>query len=323
MLIVSRRRLKDTDKKAWIDAVHCMHKSPTKHNKEFPATRNRYDDFVAFHVNATSWLPGTHNNGFFLPFHRYLMIIWENALRDECGYQGPTPWWDWSLDTPERGGHFNSSPVWDTVLGFGGDGKKVSNSSEEFRCLIDGPWAQYNASMTWKPKEPGFERCVERDFDWKLGEASGSPRETLNGLLERDRYANFSELDFAPWGFDVAQGGPHTIGHMAVGGEMSNLFTSTNDPLFWIHHGGVDNFWWRWQGRNQTRLKDVHRSVIDFHNEGEPVPEGRVFWVTKLTTPLFMVSGFAPVIPIRSVMDTLNENGDGFLCYKYDSDSYD
>ena len=104
---------------------------------------------------------------------------------------------------------------------------------------------------------------------------------------------------------------------------MANLFTSTNDPLFWIHHGGIDNFWWRWQGRNKTRLKDVHRSVIDFHKEGEPVPPGRVFWVTKLETPLRMVGKFAPVIPIKAVMDTLNEDGQGFLCYNYDSDSYD
>jgi hypothetical protein len=47
-----------------------MHNSPPKMKKLFPATRNRYEDFVAFHINATGWDPGTHNNGFFLPFHR-------------------------------------------------------------------------------------------------------------------------------------------------------------------------------------------------------------------------------------------------------------
>jgi Common central domain of tyrosinase len=104
---------------------------------------------------------------------------------------------------------------------------------------------------------------------------------------------------------------------------MANLFTSTNDPLFFIHHGGIDNFWWRWQGRNATRLKDVRRSVIEFHQEGERVPFGGAFWVTKLDTPMNMVGEFAPVIPIKAVMDTLNEDGQGFLCYKYDSDSYE
>jgi tyrosinase len=229
--------MKDEDKKSWIDAVHCMHRSPSKMNKFFPTTRHRYDDFVAFHINATGWDPGTHNNGFFMPFHRYdrhhvsmlialtpefsyLLWIWENTLRDECGYKGPTPWWDWSLDTPERGGHFNSSPIWDPVLGFGGDGKWVKNITEELRCVENGPWAQYNVSLTWKVDDPPIERCLERDFDTSLAEKSSSPKQVLKVLLQRDTYANFSELDFAPWGFDVKQGGPHITGHIAVGGEV-------------------------------------------------------------------------------------------------------
>jgi hypothetical protein len=108
---------------------------------------------------------------------------------------------------------------------------------------------------------------------------------------------------------------------------MSDLFTSTNDPVFWIHHGGIDNFWWRWQGRNKTRLKDIRRSVVTSHKEGEPIPvdmpRDTQFWLTRLNTNLAMVEEFAPVVPIKAIMDTLNEDGIGFLCYKYDSDSYD
>lgn len=228
--------MKDEDKKGWIDAVHCMHKLPSKMNQYFPAARHRYDDFVAFHINATGWTPGTHNNGYFLPFHRYasnavflsktdmnsyVLYIWENTLAAECNYHGPTPWWDWSLDTPERNGSFANSPIWDDKLGFGGDGIQVKNITEEFRCVEKGPWAQYNATLTWKPKEPGFERCIERDFDVSLGERSSSPKMVLNGLLARDKFATFSELDFGTKGFDRTQGGPHTTGHIAVGGEVS------------------------------------------------------------------------------------------------------
>jgi tyrosinase len=105
---------------------------------------------------------------------------------------------------------------------------------------------------------------------------------------------------------------------------MGNLYTSTNDPLFWIHHGGIDNFWWRWQGRNQTRLNDARRSVISFHQDGEPLPKsakGRDIH-TSLETEMTMVGRFAPVIPIKAVMDTINADGQGILCYVYDSDSY-
>jgi tyrosinase len=101
---------------------------------------------------------------------------------------------------------------------------------------------------------------------------------------------------------------------------MSDVYTSTNDPLFWLHHGGIDQFWARWQGRNETRLRDVHRSVIETQRPGKPLPEGVMEnTYTSLDTPIHMVGSFAPVIKVRQVMDILNENGEGFLCYKYDA----
>jgi tyrosinase len=101
---------------------------------------------------------------------------------------------------------------------------------------------------------------------------------------------------------------------------MSDVFTSTNDPLFWVHHGGIDQFWWRWQGRNETRLRDVHRSVFESQRPGKPLPEGvKEDVYTSLDTAIFMVGNFAQVIKIRQIMDTINENGEGFLCYKYDA----
>lgn len=130
------------------------------------------------------------------------------------------------METPERGGHFNVSPIWDPVLGFGGDGRVVKNISEEFRCVENGPWARYNVSLTSNPDDPLWDRCLERDFDNGLGERSSSPSKVLKGLLAFDKYANFSELDFAAWGEDPnaggpnETGGPHTTGHIAVGGEV-------------------------------------------------------------------------------------------------------
>ena len=101
---------------------------------------------------------------------------------------------------------------------------------------------------------------------------------------------------------------------------MADVYTSTNDPLFWLHHGGIDQFWARWQGRNLTRLHDIYRTVIEAHRPGKPLPEGVTEnTYTSLDTPLHMVGSFAPVIKIRQIMDILNENGEGFLCYKYDA----
>lgn len=85
------RRMTDPEKQSWIDAVHCMHQKPPKHQQFYSGVRTRYDDFVAFHINATKAVPATHNTGYFLPFHRYLLWIWENTLESECGYNGAQP----------------------------------------------------------------------------------------------------------------------------------------------------------------------------------------------------------------------------------------
>jgi tyrosinase len=76
---------------------------------------------VALHLNATNG--GIHNVGVFLPWHRLTVWTYESVLRNECGYTGAQPYWDYTLDTPEKGGRFNSSPIFDPVYGFGGGGK--------------------------------------------------------------------------------------------------------------------------------------------------------------------------------------------------------
>jgi tyrosinase len=150
--------------------------------------------------------------------------VWENVLHDECGYNGTTPWWDWSLDSPDNGGHFNSSPIWDATYGFGGDGAAIQGRSRDrgrrLRCLVDGPWAKTRIRLDPEEMQHGFERCIERDFDSEWGDNSCSPSKTLNGVLAQDTYEVFSELDVPAGGFKMDRGGPHAIGHIAVGGEV-------------------------------------------------------------------------------------------------------
>jgi tyrosinase len=167
--------------------------------------------------------PGTHNNGYFLPFHRYLIWNWENVLKEECNFKlSGIPFWDWSLDTPERNGSFATSPIFDNELGFGGDGKWIDPALEDPHCIENGPFAQYNVTLSYRNMVDGDERCVERIFQHALGEMSGSWSKTLKPLLDQDNYEDFSELDFSSGPFTREKGGPHIIGHMAVGGEVSD-----------------------------------------------------------------------------------------------------
>jgi tyrosinase len=92
---------------------------------------------------------------------------------------------------------------------------------------------------------------------------------------------------------------------------MGDLFTSTNDPLFFVHHAGLDRLWAMWQETDiKTRLYDVSAAV---NVTGPETSSATV----QLDTPLWMGFG-APDRPARDVMDTLNRDGKGFLCYKYD-----
>lgn len=55
--VVTRRMLKDNEKKDYIRAVNCLQRIKSKANpKDFPGVRSRYDDFIATHI--------THSRGF-------------------------------------------------------------------------------------------------------------------------------------------------------------------------------------------------------------------------------------------------------------------
>ncbi|KAL7939945.1 hypothetical protein V8C42DRAFT_111070, partial [Trichoderma barbatum] len=98
--------LTSAEKTAYITAVKCLMNKPSTADPSFaPGARTRYDDFVAIHINQTLSIHGTGN---FLTWHRYYTWAYENALRQECGYEGSQPYWNWF-----DGSDFANSPVFD------------------------------------------------------------------------------------------------------------------------------------------------------------------------------------------------------------------
>jgi len=84
-----RERMAKVERKDYIRAVQCLQTLPSKSDPAWaPAAKSRYDDFVAVHVNQTMFI---HGNGLFLTWHRYFVWAYEQALRDECGYNGYQP----------------------------------------------------------------------------------------------------------------------------------------------------------------------------------------------------------------------------------------
>jgi tyrosinase len=101
-----RSALSATERKSYISAVQCLSKkAPKTPSSAAPGARNRYDDFVATHINQTLTIHGTGN---FLGWHRYFTWAYEQALRNECGYQGYYNWPKWAND-PEHSPAFDGS----------------------------------------------------------------------------------------------------------------------------------------------------------------------------------------------------------------------
>ena len=83
---------------------------------------------------------------------------------------------------------------------------------------------------------------------------------------------------------------------------MSDEFNSINDPLFFLHHANLDYLWALWEEHDLKRLSDFS------------APAGEMYGpVTGLEMGVY-----APGRVTRDVMDTLNRDGMGILCFKYE-----
>ncbi|TQN63790.1 Tyrosinase-like protein orsC, partial [Colletotrichum shisoi] len=173
---------------------------PSKLRGDFaPGARNRYDDFVAAHINQTLSI---HATGNFLTWHRHYVWAYENALREECGYDGYQPYWNWLTyrDDPSKAPMFDGS---DTSLS--GDGTfRAHNGSVAARggvwipsgngggCVTSGPFA--NMTVHLGPVRPGIDglpvnpggsfaynpRCLSRDISAWTSKKWMNPSDVLN-----------------------------------------------------------------------------------------------------------------------------------------------
>ena len=61
---------------------------PRSDKTRFPGALSRFDDFVAYHMTHAQQL---HDTLHLFHAHRYYIWVYEQALRNECGYKGYQP----------------------------------------------------------------------------------------------------------------------------------------------------------------------------------------------------------------------------------------
>jgi tyrosinase len=277
-----------------------MHKLPAETKLMGGKTRTRFDDFLALHISLTDEI---HGVGQFLPWHRRYLQVYEQTLREKCGYKGAQPYWDQSLDV----NNFPGSPVFDPVFGFGGNGVDVPGSSGPWNnlsfvggftgggCVTDGPFAHFNLSVG--PGTTATNHCLTRGFNTVA----------LNFIGPASVALMYNDTTFAMFRKDL-EGTPsadsfriHDGGHLAVAGEMCDRYSSPADPLFFLHHANLDRHWWQWQKLDLShRLTDISgQSSVD-----PPFKNVTLDYQLKMDV-------LAPLVPIRNVMDVRS------LCYNY------
>lgn len=185
--------------------------------------------------------------------------MFESALRDvtdDCSITLPI--WEWELDA---GNQDNSAPFRSSTFGsvddVGGGGTVTEGVA---RC----------------PAWTILGDCIDREFD---DSDNGARFTSQTGLLNRiTSDATYFEFN------ENIEGGPHAAPHIWVGGNMGQISTSPDDPIFWLHHGNVDRIHALWQ---------------DYRGQDELLPR-------QLTSPPHFAGGLD---------DPMGFNGEGFQPY--------
>ncbi|CEF74207.1 hypothetical protein SNK03_002286 [Fusarium graminearum] len=287
--------LSKNDKKAYIKAVKCLQSKPAKGPADFAAgAKTRFDDFVSTHIDATQTI---HYTGNFLSYHRYYTWLYEEALRNECGYKGTQPYWDWSL-TAISG--LKKSPLFDgSDTSLSGDGASTGENPDIVLgassglppvylktgngggCVTSGPFKDMSVNLGPAALDlPGGKveanpdplaynpRCLKRDLSDSVNRRFANATSVLNNIVNPKNVFDFQmQMQGVPGTGDI---GIHGGGHYALGGDPGrDVYTSPGDPAFYFHHSMIDRVWWIWQmldTKNRVNGKDALAGTNTFLN---------------------------------------------------------
>ena len=106
----------------YVNAVLCLQSLPPRTPANVSSgARSRFDDFTVVHIQQTLDI---HFSGVFPPWHRWFVHSYEKALREECGYKGYQPYWDW----PKYAHAPQDSPIFDgSDPSLGGNGEFIEH----------------------------------------------------------------------------------------------------------------------------------------------------------------------------------------------------
>jgi tyrosinase len=326
------RSLTKSEKADFLGAFKCLAEKP-RNGKLHPVgnpgdippvntTSSFFDDVSYLHMDLNHQI---HFTGLFLPWHRYFIHSLEGVLKSKCNFKGSLPYWNWSMDASDT----EHSPLFDGDLesGLGGWG-----DPEDDYQITDGVFRETILAYPVPHR-------LRRWFDLQPFLHKNSPLYTNPAQLVNTTYDQ-SEVNKLLYGYrgdykgfqaymETFQG-MHSGVHNVVQGDLDGLCPtgsnvtvgcipgpkwSSNDPLFFLHHGMIDKIWHDWQHQHKANQKAFFGGAtqmlqnLTIYNQ---YPTGGPPYLNlKSNMPM---DGLFPDKPVNQVMSTT----DGLLCYTYE-----
>jgi tyrosinase len=163
-----------------------------------------------------------HGEPVFLPWHRYFVQVYEDALH-ECGYTGAAMYWDWVADS----GAPSQAAVWDPVLGFGGNGSATSENGEGKWRVVDGPFRNLRPTY-WNVVDTPDPHYLSRDFPAAIPQAVPPLQEMIGWQYNQAVMDQITPLpDYLEFRKQL-ESRPHGVVHSAIGSRFGDMGPNTS-----------------------------------------------------------------------------------------------
>ncbi|MGH6857343.1 MAG: tyrosinase family protein [Methylocella sp.] len=240
----------------------------------FQANIHATNDSPTTPQETQAWNQCEHGSFYFFSWHRMYLYFFERILRTASGDPNlALPYWKWD-DPAQRA----------LPMAF----REPSDASNPLYLPPpdDRPAALDNGSAQLADGTVSFKDAFKY----------------ANFLSPSGSGLSFGGQEVAPGHFNSPHGQlesqPHDVVHDALGGLMQDPYTSSLDPIFYLHHAQIDRLWKRWldQGTGQQ----------------DPLSDSA--WMNT-TFQFFDETGHAVSLTGSQIIDTV-----GQLNYRYDDD---
>ncbi|XP_078497457.1 tyrosinase-like [Lissotriton helveticus] len=245
-----------------------------------------YDVFASIHSYTVApflennmfdgTITSTHAGPNFLSWHRWYLLFFEREMQILTNdHDFAIPYYDWSTDgracsiCTDMMGKSNSQGLltstsyfanWKSIcsgVSYPDKYCTVAEDKSRFEPLHRNPGADPNNSQL------PFAQQVEDVLQWK--DYDTTPYNTTSKHSFRNCLGGFVD----PSTGEITRRSLHNLFHMYMGGTVSVISISSNDPIFFLHHAFVDKLFERWCVKYNATSEMYPKNKIFGHGQND------------------------------------------------------